>query len=141
VAWQGTTLLLGIHLKETLTPALADMVLVTWWVRLDLGGSHHPAVHHHNVSVHTDVSKTMLSGKQVPDFPLKLKENTLKNPILAGCQWLTPIILATREAEIKTIKAQGQPRQTVCKTPISKITRTKRTGGVAQVVECLLSKP
>jgi hypothetical protein len=28
---------------------------------------------------------------------------TLKNPLLAGCQWLTPMILATQEAEIRRI--------------------------------------
>jgi hypothetical protein len=33
--------------------------------------------------------------------------------ILARCWWLTPIILATPEAEIRRIKVQGQPMQTV----------------------------
>jgi hypothetical protein len=33
---------------------------------------------------------------------------------------------------------QGQPRQIVHETPISKIIRVKWTGDVAQVVECLL---
>jgi hypothetical protein len=50
----------------------------------------------------------------------------------ARCWWLTPIILATREAEIGRIKVQG-------KTPISKITRAKWTGGVAQAVERLFA--
>jgi hypothetical protein len=31
--------------------------------------------------------------------------------------WLTPIILATQEAEIRTIAVGGQPGQKVCKTP------------------------
>jgi hypothetical protein len=44
------------------------------------------------------------------------------------------------EAEIGRIKVQGQPREIVPETPISKITRTKWTGGVAKVVEHLLCK-
>jgi hypothetical protein len=32
----------------------------------------------------------------------------------ADGQWLTPVILATQEAEIRRIKIQGQPRQIVC---------------------------
>jgi hypothetical protein len=29
---------------------------------------------------------------------------------LAECQWLTPVILATGESEIRRIMVQGQPR-------------------------------
>jgi hypothetical protein len=57
----------------------------------------------------------------------------------AGRQWLTPIILYTWESEIKRIEVQGQPKQSVYETPISKITRAKWTGGV-QAVEHLLCK-
>jgi hypothetical protein len=56
----------------------------------------------------------------------------------AGHWWLTPIILASWEAEIGKIMVQGQPRQIIQETPISKITRAKWTGDMAQVVECLL---
>jgi hypothetical protein len=45
------------------------------------------------------------------------------------------IILATWEVEIRKIMVQGQPGQILQETPISKITRAKWTGGVAQVVE------
>jgi hypothetical protein len=34
----------------------------------------------------------------------------------AGCWWLTPIILATQEAEIRRIEFQSQPRQIVHET-------------------------
>jgi hypothetical protein len=49
----------------------------------------------------------------------------------ARSQWFTPVILPAWEAEIRRIGVW------VRKTPISKITRAKRTGGVAQVVEHL----
>jgi hypothetical protein len=35
----------------------------------------------------------------------------LKNLILAQCQWLTPIILATQETEIRRIAVQSQTWQ------------------------------
>jgi hypothetical protein len=34
----------------------------------------------------------------------------------ARCQWLTPIILANQEVEIRKNTVQSQPRQIVCKT-------------------------
>jgi hypothetical protein len=51
-----------------------------------------------------------------------------------------PVTLATWEAEIKRIRVSGQPRETDGENPISKITRAKRTGCVAQVVELLLCR-
>jgi hypothetical protein len=39
-----------------------------------------------------------------------------KTEFLARLWWLTPGILATWEAEIRRIKVQGQPKQTVCQT-------------------------
>jgi hypothetical protein len=50
-----------------------------------------------------------------------------------GCLWLTPVILTTWEAEIRRISSR-QHGQIVRETPISKITRAKWTGGMAQVV-------
>jgi hypothetical protein len=46
-------------------------------------------------------------------------------------QWLTPIILATQEAEIRRITVRSQPRQIV---PSRKKTSQKRAGGMAQDV-------
>jgi hypothetical protein len=46
----------------------------------------------------------------------------------------------TWEAEIRSIQAQGQPRQIVLETPSSKITSAKWTEPVAQVAEHLLCK-
>jgi hypothetical protein len=42
--------------------------------------------------------------------------NIIKYFKRAGCQWLTPIILATLEAEIRRIEAQDQPGQIVHET-------------------------
>jgi hypothetical protein len=94
----------------------------------------------------------------------------------AGCWWLTPVILATQEADSKGITVYGQPWQNKKKVfkipistsswvwwhmsvmlamagnikeevdlgkkqdPVSKITKAKRSGDVAQVVKPLSSK-
>jgi hypothetical protein len=47
-------------------------------------------------------------------------------------QWLTPVILATQEAEIRRIKVRSQPGQIVHKTLFGKIPSQKRAGGVTQ---------
>jgi hypothetical protein len=39
-----------------------------------------------------------------------------QNKIQLGTQWLTPVILATQEAEIRRIAVRGQPRQIVRET-------------------------
>jgi hypothetical protein len=50
---------------------------------------------------------------------------------IAGCQWFTPIILATQGAESRRIAVQSQPRQIVHETRSQKSPSQKRTGGVA----------
>jgi hypothetical protein len=52
---------------------------------------------------------------------------------IVRCQWLTPVILATQEAEIRKITVRSQPSQGLG-DPISKIPNTKRAGGVPQDV-------
>jgi hypothetical protein len=47
------------------------------------------------------------------------------------CQWLTHVILATHEAEIRRITVQSQPRKIVLKTLSRKNPSQKRNGGVA----------
>jgi hypothetical protein len=53
---------------------------------------------------------------------------------LARLRWLTPVILATREAEIRRIEVESQPRQIVCETLSRKNLSQKRAGGVTQGV-------
>jgi hypothetical protein len=51
---------------------------------------------------------------------------------MAGCQWLTPIILATWKVQIRRIAVLGPPRQIVHETPPPpKITRAKWTKSIA----------
>jgi hypothetical protein len=38
----------------------------------------------------------------------------LSTPPIARCWWLTPVILATQEAEIRRTVVQSQPGQIVC---------------------------
>jgi hypothetical protein len=51
-----------------------------------------------------------------------------------------PVFLATLEAEIWRILVQGQSRQIILKTVISKITRAEWVGGVDEIVVHLLCK-
>jgi hypothetical protein len=57
---------------------------------------------------------------------------TLKTSNQARCQWLTPVILAMQEAEIRRIMVQSQPRQIVHETLSQKNPSQKRAVGVAQ---------
>jgi hypothetical protein len=52
----------------------------------------------------------------------------------ARCWWLTPIILATQEAEIRRIVVQSQPQANSSQDPISKKSLHKKAGGVVQGV-------
>jgi hypothetical protein len=51
------------------------------------------------------------------------------------CWWLIPVILATQEVEIRSIRVRrSQPRQTVLETLPQKSLSQKKAGGVAQGV-------
>jgi hypothetical protein len=50
----------------------------------------------------------------------------------ARCHWLTPVILATQETEIRRITIRIQPRQIVRETLSQKTLHKNRAGGVAQ---------
>jgi hypothetical protein len=52
----------------------------------------------------------------------------------AGHRWLTPVLLATQEAEIMRLTVQSKPRHIVCKILSQKIPSQKKAGGVAQGV-------
>jgi hypothetical protein len=51
---------------------------------------------------------------------------------IAGCLWLTFVILATQEAETRRTVVQSQPRQIVRKTLSRKNPPQKRARGVAR---------
>jgi hypothetical protein len=53
----------------------------------------------------------------------------------AGHWRLTPVTLATQEAEVRRIVVQCQPKQIVPKTLSQKNTSQKRAGGMAQGVD------
>jgi hypothetical protein len=59
--------------------------------------------------------------------------------VTAGSQRLTPVILATREAETRGIEVQSQPEQIALQTLFRKYPTQKRAGRVVAGVECLPS--
>jgi hypothetical protein len=57
----------------------------------------------------------------------------MKRHFTARCQWLTPVILATPEAETRRTVFQSQPRQILSRRLYLEKTHYKnRAGGVAQ---------
>jgi hypothetical protein len=71
-------------------------------------------------------------GKKLESSQLLKSSLKSRNLKTAGHRWLTPIILATQEAEIKRITVQSQPGQIVCETLSQKTLHKNRAGGVAQ---------
>jgi hypothetical protein len=58
----------------------------------------------------------------------------IKRAGVARHWWLTPVILAMQEAEIRKIVVQSQPRETILETLVQKNPSHKRGGGVTQPV-------
>jgi hypothetical protein len=57
-------------------------------------------------------------------FPLlAIRKMQIKNKIRARLWWLTPVILATQEAEISRITVRSQPGESVPKTYLKNIQR------------------
>jgi hypothetical protein len=46
----------------------------------------------------------------------------------ARCQWLTPVILATQEEELRRMAVQSQPKQIVCETLSQKKKKITKKG-------------
>jgi hypothetical protein len=80
------------------------------------------------------------SGSQVLGSQMCATVPGEERVFLARCSWLTPVILATQEAEIRRIEVQSQLGANSSRDPTLKKPSQKRAGGVAQVVECLPSK-
>jgi hypothetical protein len=57
-----------------------------------------------------------------------------KNSHLAKCQWLTPVILATQETEIRKITVLSQPGQIVLRPYLKKkpIAKKKQKKGLVE---------
>jgi hypothetical protein len=94
----------------------------------------------------TNALKMLLSGRYYQKLSLqtgvqafhRLKyvciTSSFKNLVSMGLWWLTPVIIATQEAEIRRIMVQNQSQANSLQNPILKKLITKRAGGVAQVV-------
>jgi hypothetical protein len=86
-----------------------------------------------NFKCHLEPATNYLKG-------LKQIDVSTKSNIQARHWWLTPVILATQEAEIRRIVVQSQPGQIVHEILSCKYPALKMAGEVAQVVEHLSSK-
>jgi hypothetical protein len=75
---------------------------------------------------------TMQRNKKVPKFIARQHKKV-------RCQWLTAVILATQEVEIRRIAVQSQSGKQFSR-PYLNISKTKRVGEVAKVLEHLPSK-
>jgi hypothetical protein len=59
-----------------------------------------------------------------------MRLHTQKGLVPARRQWLTPVILATQEAEIRRISVRSQPRQIVCESLSQKKKKTLHKKGL-----------
>jgi hypothetical protein len=68
-------------------------------------------------------------------FQVALQNVKVASKLGAWCRWLTPVILATQEAEIWMIAVRSQPRQIVCEILSQKYPTQNRAGGVDSGVD------
>jgi hypothetical protein len=87
-----------------------------------------------NVSKWEDFPYSWIKSHVTSPDKLETECDPIKNSksFWAGCWWLTPIILATQEAEIRRISVWSQPGQIVHRTLSRKNLHKKMAGGVAQ---------
>jgi hypothetical protein len=71
---------------------------------------------------------------QSPEIKLQSHRSKQQKQNVVRCQWLTPVILDTQEAEIRRSAVRSQPRQIVRETLSLKNHHKKRAGGVTQGV-------
>jgi predicted P-loop ATPase len=72
--------------------------------------------------------------EEVTDERVRVKEGSQEGEYEAGHWWITSVILATQEAELRRVVVQSQPRQIVHEILSQKTHHKKRTGGVTQGV-------
>jgi hypothetical protein len=58
--------------------------------------------------------------------PRQKFETSSQKSTKSGSRWLTPVIPATQEAEIRRFTIQSQPRQIVCESLAQKTALTKK---------------
>jgi hypothetical protein len=79
-------------------------------------------MHKENQAIETAIEEAKMLDLAEKDFKI-----AIINMIKGQAQWLIPVIPATREAEIRRITVQGQPRQKVSNIVMS----TNNLGTVA----------
>jgi hypothetical protein len=80
----------------------------------------------------TDIRRIVVQGQPRQ----KVLETPYQPKAGCGCNACHPSYIATHPSYKAQIRRWSRPAQAKSKTPFSKISNTKRAGGVTQVVEC-----